>query len=125
MLVSTMTLTLQASMLHLYIRHYIWHNKQFTSHNLQSLKHNKQYDVDKKKLCAELWLLKNMLPWGIMRPINILRFLKDKDCFPNTFCIQNFIDYSVTTSSAKKVFKNWSCWCLTCGLRCHKKDLMT
>jgi hypothetical protein len=49
MLASTMTLTLQASMLHLYIRHYIWHNKQFTSHNLQSLKHNKQYDVDKKK----------------------------------------------------------------------------
>ncbi|XP_045824870.1 uncharacterized protein LOC123917243 isoform X2 [Trifolium pratense] len=44
----------------------------------ERLTHNEQFDVVGKELCVELRLLRNMLPGGKMRPIDILNFLKER-----------------------------------------------
>lgn len=53
------------------------------SHFEETLKYNEQYDIDGKELCVELRLLKDILPVGNIGPIDILRFLKGMNFFPN------------------------------------------
>jgi hypothetical protein len=40
-------------------------------------------DIDAKELYMELKFLREFIPKEIMRPIEILRFLKEHGCFPN------------------------------------------
>ncbi|XP_057429853.1 uncharacterized protein LOC130722970 [Lotus japonicus] len=93
----------------------------FTSQNLQSLdnatlesccihfeealKHNEQCDIDGKELCMELRLLRDMLPAGNIGPIDILRFLKGIDFFPNTIIAYRILlTIPVTVASAERSF---------------------
>ncbi|XP_060965151.1 uncharacterized protein LOC133034141 [Cannabis sativa] len=58
--------------------------KSCCSHFEKALKHNEQYDIDGNVLYVELKLLREILPREKMRAIDILKFLKGVDCFPNT-----------------------------------------
>jgi hypothetical protein len=70
------------------------------------LKHDEQFDVGGKELCVELRLLRNMLPGGKMRPIDILNFLKGMNsCFPNTIIAYRILlNILVTVASAERSF---------------------
>ena len=93
----------------------------FTSHNLQSLDnatlksccshfeqaltHNEKYDIDGNALYVELQLLRQMLPGEKKGPIDILRFLTDMDCFPNTIIAYRILlTIPVTVASAERSF---------------------
>ncbi|XP_045802860.1 zinc finger MYM-type protein 1-like [Trifolium pratense] len=71
----------------------------------ERLKHNVQFDVVGKEISVELRLLRNMLPGGKMGPIDILNFLKDMNCFPNTIIAYRILlTIPVTVASAEKSF---------------------
>ncbi|XP_057432436.1 uncharacterized protein LOC130725205 [Lotus japonicus] len=71
----------------------------------QTLKHNEQCDIDGKQLCMELRLLRDMLPAGNVGPIDILRFLKGMDVFPNTIIAYRILlTIPVTVASAERSF---------------------
>ncbi|XP_058733893.1 uncharacterized protein LOC131605566 [Vicia villosa] len=71
----------------------------------EALKHNEQCDIDGKELCVELRLLRDMLPAGNIGPIDILRFLKDMDFFPNTLIAYRILlTIPVTVASAERSF---------------------
>ncbi|XP_045797776.1 zinc finger MYM-type protein 1-like [Trifolium pratense] len=71
----------------------------------ERLKHNEQFDVVGKELCVELRLLRNMLPGGKMGPIDILKFLKGMNCFPNTIIAYRILlTIPVTVASAERSF---------------------
>ncbi|XP_065870627.1 uncharacterized protein [Euphorbia lathyris] len=93
----------------------------FTSHKLLSLddmslkssciqfenalKFNEQSDVDGNELFVELKLLRELLPRDIMKPIDILTFLKGLDCFPNTVIVYRILlTILVTVASAERSF---------------------
>ncbi|XP_058744364.1 uncharacterized protein LOC131616968 [Vicia villosa] len=93
----------------------------FTSHKLQSLddatlesccnhfeqalKHNDRSDIDGKELCVELKLLRNILPEEITGPIDILKYLKGMDYFPNTIIAYRILlTIPVTVASAERSF---------------------
>ncbi|GKC18325.1 zinc finger MYM-type protein 1 [Tanacetum coccineum] len=48
-----------------------------------ALKKNYKSDIDANELCVELRFLKNFLPNKSLRPTEVLRHLKEIDCFPN------------------------------------------
>ncbi|XP_065862079.1 uncharacterized protein [Euphorbia lathyris] len=93
----------------------------FTSHKLESLndmslkfsciqlenalKFNEQSDIDGNELFVELKLLRELLPRDIIRPIDILIFLKGLDCFPNTMIAYRILlTIHVTIASAERSF---------------------
>ncbi|KAK2423848.1 zinc finger MYM-type protein [Trifolium repens] len=75
------------------------------SHLEETLKHNEQCDIDGKELCMELRLLREMLPVGKIGPIDILKFLKGMNYFPNTFIAYRILlTIPVTVASAERSF---------------------
>ncbi|KAK2430351.1 zinc finger MYM-type protein [Trifolium repens] len=75
------------------------------SHLEETLKHNEQCDIDGKELCMELRLLREMLPVGKIGPIDILKFLKDMNYFPNTIIAYIILlTIHVTVASVERSF---------------------
>ncbi|XP_058783350.1 uncharacterized protein LOC131658031 [Vicia villosa] len=75
------------------------------SHLEATLKHNEQCDIDGKGLCLELKLLRDTLPVGNIGPIDILRFLKGMDFYPNTIIAYRvLLTIPVTVASAERSF---------------------
>ncbi|XP_058726408.1 uncharacterized protein LOC131597749 [Vicia villosa] len=73
------------------------------SHFEATLKHNEQCDIDGKELCLELKLLRDTLPGGNIGPIDILRFLKGMDFYPNTIIAYRILlTIPVTVASAER-----------------------
>ncbi|XP_071689314.1 uncharacterized protein [Rutidosis leptorrhynchoides] len=62
-------------------------------------------DIDANELFMELKLLRKFLPSEIMRPIDILNYLKQKDCFPNaTIAYRVLLTIPVTVASTERSF---------------------
>ncbi|KAM6563376.1 hypothetical protein CsatB_023374 [Cannabis sativa] len=79
--------------------------KSCCCHFENALKHNEQSDIDGNELCVELKLLRQILPREIMRAIDILKFLKGVDCFPNTIIAYRILlTIPVTVASAERSF---------------------
>ncbi|GKE35928.1 zinc finger MYM-type protein 1-like protein [Tanacetum coccineum] len=70
-----------------------------------ALKTNYKSDVDANELCVELRLLKNFLPNESLRPIEVLRHLKEIDCFPNAIIAYRvLLTIPVTVAFAERSF---------------------
>ncbi|XP_024626895.1 zinc finger MYM-type protein 1-like [Medicago truncatula] len=79
--------------------------KSCCSHFEQVLKHNEESDIDGNALYVELQLLRQMLPGEKKGPVDILRFLTDMDCFPNTIIAYRILlTIPVTVASAERSF---------------------
>ena len=79
--------------------------KSCCSHFEKTLKHNEQYDIDGNELYVELKLLREILPRKKMRAIDILKFLKGVDYFPNTIIAYRILlTIPVTVASAERSF---------------------
>ncbi|KAM6572089.1 hypothetical protein CsatA_016169 [Cannabis sativa] len=79
--------------------------KSCCSHFEKALKHNEQYDIDGNELYVESKLLREILPREKMRAIDILKFLKGVDCFPNTIIAYRILlTIPVTVASAERSF---------------------
>ncbi|XP_058779656.1 uncharacterized protein LOC131653487 [Vicia villosa] len=75
------------------------------SHFEKALKHNEQCDIDGKELCVELKFLRDMLPIVNIGPIDILRYLKGMDFFPNTLIAYRILlTIPVIVASAERSF---------------------
>lgn len=71
----------------------------------ETLKHNEQCDIDEKELCVKLRFIKDILPIGNIGPIDILRFLKGMNFFPNTLIAYRILlTIPVTVASAERSF---------------------
>lgn len=71
----------------------------------KALQHNEQSDINGNELCVELNLLREILPREHMGPIDILKFLKSLDCFPNTIIAYRILlIIPVTVAFADKSF---------------------
>ena len=69
-----------------------------------ALKNNDKYDIDADELYMELRLLKNLLP-NNMGPTEVLRYLKEVDCFPNAIIAYTvLLTILVTVASAERSF---------------------
>ncbi|PWA36504.1 zinc finger MYM-type protein 1 [Artemisia annua] len=69
-----------------------------------ALKNNDKYDIDTNELYLELRLLKNFLPNSI-GPTEVLRYLKEVDCFPNAIITYRvLLTIPVTVVSAERSF---------------------
>ena len=75
-------------------------------HRLENaLKRDGQSDIDADDLYIELIFLQDFIPQEIMEPIEILKFLKRHDCFPNaTIAYRVLLTISVTVASAERSF---------------------
>lgn len=70
-----------------------------------SLKKDEQSDIDGNELYVELKLLLHLLPKEKMTAIDILKFLKHVDCFPNTFIAYRILlTIPITVASAERSF---------------------
>lgn len=70
-----------------------------------ALKYNEHSDVDGNELSVELKLLSDILPNYIVTATDILKFLKDLDCFPNTLIAYRILlTIPVTVASAERSF---------------------
>ncbi|GJU86583.1 zinc finger MYM-type protein 1-like protein [Tanacetum coccineum] len=70
-----------------------------------ALKTNYKSDVDANELCVELRLLKNFLPNESLRPTEVLRHLKEIDCFPNAIIAYRvLLTIPVTVAFAERSF---------------------
>jgi hypothetical protein len=79
--------------------------KSCCCHFENALKHIEQSDIDGNELCVELKLLRQILPREKMRVIDILKFLKGVDCFPNTIIAYRILlTIPVTVASAERSF---------------------
>ncbi|XP_062075845.1 uncharacterized protein LOC133779967 [Humulus lupulus] len=79
--------------------------KSCCSHFEKALKHNEHYDIDGNDLYVELKLLTEILPRKKMRAIDILKFLKGLDCFPNiVIAYRILLTIPVTVASAERSF---------------------
>jgi hypothetical protein len=74
--------------------------------NLEAvLKKDGKSDIDAKELYMELKFLREFIPKETMRPIEILRFLKEHGCFPNaTIAYRVLLTIPVTIASAERSF---------------------
>ncbi|XP_028085424.1 zinc finger MYM-type protein 1-like [Camellia sinensis] len=70
------------------------------------LKHDELSDIDGRDLFSELNVLKEVLPEGIKRPIEVLNYLKTTDgCFPNAWIVYRILlTIAVTVASEKRSF---------------------
>jgi hypothetical protein len=71
--------------------------------NLESaLTKDGKSDIDANELYVELKLIQNFIPDGNMGPLEILKFLKRHDCFPNaTIAYRVLLTILVTVASAE------------------------
>ncbi|VYS59088.1 unnamed protein product [Arabidopsis thaliana] len=71
-----------------------------------SLKHDVHSDVDGEDLFMELKLLKDVLPKEIIKPVEVLDFLKRMDgCYPNTWITYRILlTIPVSIASAERTF---------------------
>jgi hypothetical protein len=74
--------------------------------NLEAvLKKDGKSDIDVKELYVELKFLPEFIPKERMRPIEILRFLKEHGCFPNaTIAYRVLLIIPVTVASVERSF---------------------
>ena len=74
--------------------------------NLESaLKKDKKSDIDANDMFAELKFLKDFMPKENMGPVEVLKFLKRHDCFPNTsIAYRVLLTIHVTVASAERSF---------------------
>ncbi|XP_028118958.1 zinc finger MYM-type protein 1-like [Camellia sinensis] len=70
------------------------------------LKHDELSDIDGRDLFLELNVLKEVLPEGIKRPIEVLNYLKTIDgCFPNAWIVYRILlTIPVTVASGERSF---------------------
>ncbi|KAK1399192.1 TTF-type domain-containing protein [Heracleum sosnowskyi] len=70
-----------------------------------ALTHDGQSDIDATELCIELKLFRDILPNDILGALDVLKFLKDLDCFPNvTIAYRILLTIPVTVASAERSF---------------------
>ncbi|GJT00060.1 zinc finger MYM-type protein 1-like protein [Tanacetum coccineum] len=68
-----------------------------------ALKNGERSDIDANELFMELRLLDNFLPSENMGPVDVLTFLKQRDCFPNALIAYRLLlTIPVTVASAKR-----------------------
>ena len=74
--------------------------------NLQvALQKDGKSDIDGKELYIELKFLQNFMPQGNMKPVEILKFLKQHDSFPNaSIAYRVLLTIPVTVASAERSF---------------------
>jgi hypothetical protein len=74
--------------------------------NLESaLTKDGKSDIDANELYVELKLIQNFIPDGNMGPLEILKFLKRRDCFPNaTIAYRVLLTIPMTVASAEGSF---------------------
>ena len=78
--------------------------KSCCSRHEAALKNNDKSDIDADELYMELRLLKNFLP-NSMGPTEVLRYLKEVDCFPNAIIAYRvLLTIPVTMASAERSF---------------------
>jgi hypothetical protein len=77
--------------------------------NLESaLTKDGKSDIDANELYVELKLIQNFIPDGNMGPLEILKFLKHHDCFPNaTITYRVLLTIPVTVASAERRFSKF------------------
>ncbi|XP_028064728.1 uncharacterized protein LOC114267856 [Camellia sinensis] len=70
------------------------------------LKHDELSDIDGRDLFSELNVLKEVLPEGIKRPIEVLNYLKTMDgCFPNAWIVYRILlTIPVTVATGERSF---------------------
>ncbi|GJX16919.1 zinc finger MYM-type protein 1-like protein [Tanacetum coccineum] len=69
------------------------------------LKNGERSDIDANELFMELSLLDNFLPSENMGPVDVLTFLKQRDCFPNALIAYRvLLTIPVTVASAERSF---------------------
>ncbi|XP_023766815.1 uncharacterized protein LOC111915381 [Lactuca sativa] len=87
--------------------------KEFDVKNLKSccnrleaaLKFGEQSDIDSHELYMELKLLDMFLPSEIMSPIDVLKYMKKVECFPNVIiAYKTLLTIPVTVASAERSF---------------------
>ncbi|GJU03954.1 zinc finger MYM-type protein 1-like protein [Tanacetum coccineum] len=70
-----------------------------------ALKNGERSDIDANELFMELRLLDNFLPSENMAPVDVLTFLKQRDCFPNALIAYRvLLTIPVTVASAERSF---------------------
>ncbi|GKA33018.1 zinc finger MYM-type protein 1-like protein [Tanacetum coccineum] len=70
-----------------------------------ALKNGERSDIDANELFMELRLLDNFLPSENMGPVDVLTFLKQRDCFPNALIAYRvLLTIPVTVASAERSF---------------------
>ncbi|PWA70895.1 zinc finger MYM-type protein 1 [Artemisia annua] len=70
-----------------------------------ALKNGERSDIDANELFVELRLLNHFLPSENMSPVDVLTFLKQRDCFPNALIAYRvLLTIPVTVASAERSF---------------------
>ncbi|GKB66542.1 zinc finger MYM-type protein 1-like protein [Tanacetum coccineum] len=70
-----------------------------------ALKNGDLYDINANELYVELRSLNNFLPTENMKPIDVLNFLNQDDCYPNAIIAYRvLLTISVTVASAERSF---------------------
>ncbi|PWA67310.1 hypothetical protein CTI12_AA318420 [Artemisia annua] len=70
-----------------------------------ALKNGERSDIDANELFVELRLLNHFLPSENMSPVDVLTFLKQRDCFPNALIANRvLLTIPVTVASAERSF---------------------
>ncbi|GJZ02219.1 zinc finger MYM-type protein 1-like protein, partial [Tanacetum coccineum] len=70
-----------------------------------ALKNGDRSDIDAKELYVELRSLDNYLPTENMKPLDVLNFLKQDDCYPNAIIAYRvLLTIPVTVASAERSF---------------------
>ena len=77
-----------------------------TRDNLESaLKKDGKSDIDANELYVELKFLQDFIPKENMGPVELLKFLKRHDCFPNaSIAYRVLLTIPVTVASAERSF---------------------
>nr|GEU32860.1 zinc finger MYM-type protein 1 [Tanacetum cinerariifolium] len=81
-------------------------NKSCCSRLEAALKNSDRYDIDANKLYVELKSLDNYLPTENMRPLDVLNFLKQDDCYLNAIIAYKdfrYIGFSNAIHVAKQI----------------------
>lgn len=79
---------------------------KYSYDNLEAtLKRDEKSDIDANELYTELRFLQDFIPKENMGPLEILKFLKRHDCFPNaSIAYRIFLTIPVTVASAERSF---------------------
>jgi hypothetical protein len=79
---------------------------KYSCDNLEAtLKRDEKSDIDANELYTELRFLQDFIPKENMGPLEILKFLKRHDCFPNaSIAYRILLTIPVTVASAERSF---------------------
>uniref|UniRef100_I1Q3J8 HAT C-terminal dimerisation domain-containing protein n=1 Tax=Oryza glaberrima TaxID=4538 RepID=I1Q3J8_ORYGL len=79
---------------------------KYSCDNLEAtLKRDEKSDIDANELYTELRFLQDFIPKENMGPLEILKFLKRHDCFPNaSIAYRILLTIHVTVASAERSF---------------------